>query len=492
MQEIEHSGGSANIIGIDLGAHSARLARLSQAGELEITSNIDGEISTPSAVHIESDGVVTCGREAKKLVGLGTSNVFTEFMLEMGRDQSWKVNGRSITPEDLIGYLLKQMTADYTHQFGRPDAVAITWPANIRDKQRSAYIKAASKAGVSDAVFVEEATAAALYYGTHTYLDGKYLVCKFGRDSFEATLLECKGLEVKVIHSDGIAYLGSAAIDAAVLSVISRKFEDRTGGTFNRQDCGFYSSEIESTKHTLSTRESTDIRIISETYGVTKLTITRREFETAISPLIVLVEKSCQALLEACDIREDSACDVFMIGGNSRIPCLQKSLAKSFGRTPIIKEPELAAAKGAAIYAAKRSAEEALTPLQRNALLRAKSRTIAPCYLGIIYTNWLTGATSNVTIIRRGETLPVRRTFKIKSDKRGNLPSLKITQSAVEETNPEFVTTIWEDEFEGCSSNAEIELSFDFGENGELSVSLLDISGGKTVKAKLDIGFHEL
>ena len=96
----------ANIVGIDLGTSTTVVARFNDSGQAESTGNIDGEQLTPSVVQIETDGVVICGKEAKKLVGQGRENVFAAFKRDMGGARTWPVNGRAISPEDLSGFLL--------------------------------------------------------------------------------------------------------------------------------------------------------------------------------------------------------------------------------------------------------------------------------------------------------------------------------------------------------------------------------------------------
>ena len=86
---------------------------------------------------------------------------------------------------------------------------------------------------------------------------------------------------------------------------------------------------------------------------------------------------------------------------------------------------------------------------------------------------------------------PLTRTFKLKSDISGYLPSINVTQSAIEEPNPEFVTTIWKGELQRCSANSDINLVFDFSKSGFLSISMIDLSTGKSTKAELHIGSHE-
>jgi molecular chaperone DnaK len=358
----------ANIVGIDLGTSTTVVARFNDIGLAESTNNIDGDQLTASVVHIEPDGVVTSGKEAKKLVGLGHENVFSEFKREMGGGQTWQVNGRTITPEDLSGYLLKQVMSDYVQQFGQPDTTVISWPANFTDRQKVATKEAARRAGLNIQHYINEPTAAALYYTLSLKLNGTFLVYDMGGGTFDVTVVEVKGFDVRVIFSEGVARLGGADMDAAMLGIIGKKFAQQTGATFDRVDCNLSQLDIESPKHSLSTRDSTDIRPISQTHGPVKMTITRAEFEEAIRPLIQQAEKSCTDMLSANNIDRSSLREVFMVGGTSRIPALQDSVQQLFGRKPIIREPDHAVARGVAIYAALKTDASKLTQLQRNAI----------------------------------------------------------------------------------------------------------------------------
>ena len=187
MREIEHSHRTANIIGIDLGTTEVRVARFNEAGKAEITTNSEGSRVTPSVIQIEADGSVVVGTEAMKFLRTGCPNVFAEFKRELGTDKSWTVGSKRITPVELTALLLKKVVADYADQFGQPQTIAITWPANFREEQRVATREAAERAGLRAVHFIEEPTAAALYYAQDDALDGKYLICDLSGGTFYVT-----------------------------------------------------------------------------------------------------------------------------------------------------------------------------------------------------------------------------------------------------------------------------------------------------------------
>lgn len=481
----------ANIVGIDLGTSTTVVARFNDIGLAESTNNIDGDQLTPSVVHIEPDGMVTSGKEAKKLVGLGHDNVFSEFKREMGGGQTWEVNGRTITPEDLSGYLLKQVMSDYVQQFGQPDTTVISWPANFTDRQKVATKEAARRAGLNVQHFINEPTAAALYYTLSLKLNGTFLVYDMGGGTFDVTVVEVKGFDVRVIFSEGVARLGGADMDAAMLGIIGKKFKQVTGGDFNRVDCSFTQLDVESPKHSLSTRDSTEIRVVSIMHGPIKITITRAEFEEAIRPLIKQAEKSCTDMLSANNINRSSLREVFMVGGTSRIPALQDSVQQLFGRKPIIREPDHAVARGVAIYAALKTDASKLTQLQRNAVGAVKVIDITPHYFGLaLHEPYSNSVWFNRVLIEKGLPVPYSIIKRFHTSPGENKTGIKliITQSTRSERDISKVKILHDKHIAidpRGHEGEQIDVTFSYDANGIMECLLHEVSTGKKTQLNL-------
>jgi molecular chaperone DnaK len=481
----------ANIVGIDLGTSTTMVARFNESGNAESTNNVDGDQSTPSVVHVETDGVVVCGKEAKKLIGLGHDQVFSEFKREMGGSQSWQVNGRTLTPEDLSGYLLKQVMADYVQQFGQPDTTVISWPANFTDRQKFATQEAARRAGLNVQFYINEPTAAALYYTLSLKLNGTFLVFDMGGGTFDVTVVEVKGFDVRVIFSEGVARLGGADMDAAMLGIIGRKFTQQTGETFDRVDCSLSQLDVESPKHSLSTRTTTEIRPISQTLGPVKMTITRAEFEDAIRPLIKQEEKACLDMLAANGIDRASLREVFMVGGTSRIPALQESVERLFGRKPVIREPDHAVARGVAIYAALKTDPAKLTQLQRKAVGAVKVIDITPHYFGIgLHEPYSATSMFNRVLIDKGLPVPysvVKRFHTSEGENKTGI-QLIITQSPRSERDISKVKMLHNKYVpinpRGVAGEP-IDVTFSYDTNGMMECVLHEITTGKKTQLNL-------
>jgi len=494
MREIVHSDRAANIIGIDLGTTEVRVARFNEQGKPEITNNADFSDVTPAVIQIDEEGSVIIGSQAKAFLGTGAENVFAEFKREMGTDKYWTVGSKKITPVILTALLLKKVVTDYAVQFGQPQIVVITWPGNFGKEQREATRDAVARAGLKAVQFIEEPTAAALYYEADTALDGKYLVYDLSGGTFDVTLFEAHGKMVNVINQDGIQQLGSKDLDNALLKVIAVKFRAKTGDEFNAIDCHFDKLAVQNIKETLSTKDKTSIRLVSAKHGPVSLDFYRREFEDSIAHLIAQVELACENVLKCGSpdpfkqIMKHEIREVFMAGEIARIPAMQASIERLFGRKPKVKNPDQAVAMGAAIYGAHKQSVETLNTFQARSIADVDVTDVSPHFFGLIYTDWLTGESRNITIIRKGERIPVKRTYKVNADRSGYLPTICLTQSAIEEPNPEFVTTIWSGELQRYVPNGEVDLVFSYNEYGVMCFSVTEVATGKYTKVDLSPG----
>ncbi len=485
----------ANIIGIDLGTTTTLVARFNEAGKPEITNNVDGNPITPSVIQVEDSGSVVIGSEAKKFLGTGTPGVFAEFKREMGTDKSWPAGGRNVTPVELSALLLKKVVADYAEQFGQPQSVVITWPANYRNEQREATKDAAKRAGLSVEYFIEEPTAAALYYATDTSLDGKYLVYDFGGGTFDVTLIEAHGNSIDVLYQDGVQQLGGKDLDNALLKIIGEKFRAKTGDEFDAVDCNFDKLAIESNKHTLSSRPSVSIRLVSAKHGPIAIDVSRDEFEAGISHLVSQAEMACENVLRCGKddpsehVKKSDIKEIFMAGGTSRVPAMQASVERLFGKKPKVKNPDQAIAMGAAIYAAHKASNGTLNVLQARAVADVDVGLIAPHFFGTSVLSEDGSGLFNDTVITKGTKLPCReeRTYYTVSDNQMNV-ECDVTQSAIEERSPEFVSTIWEGSLKvpgGRPAGQPIKVIYAYDLNGTMQCSFEDVKTGVVNKVDL-------
>jgi molecular chaperone DnaK (HSP70) len=241
-----------------------------------------------------------------------------------------------------------------------------------------------------------------------------------------------------------VQQLGGKDLDAELMKIIANKFKAKTGGEFNVNDCNFRKVNIEEAKHSLSIRDKTAVRIVSGIHGPVALDITREEFEAAISHIVTQAEIACEGVLMQANLNKANIREIFMAGGTSRVPAMQRSVECLFNRKPLVKNPERAVALGASIYAALKTKPQDLTQLQADAMKPTKLIDIAPHYFGVLVEN-NDGTLINHTLIMKGTELPCSATYDFHSRCDGqNSVRISITQSGIEETNPEFVSIIYE------------------------------------------------
>lgn len=483
-----------NIVGIDLGTSTTLVACFNEAGTAQLTPNHDGDTVTPSVVQIEPNGEIIIGKEAKKLLGLGFAGVFAEFKRDLGQGLIHKFGSQDITPEQLTASLLKQVLHDYASQFGQPEMIVVSWPANFTDAQRSATKEAVRMANLKIDHYVSEPTAAALYYAFNEKLNGMHLVYDIGGGTFDVSLISADGNEIQVKFSEGVQRLGGADMDQELLKIIDAKYRQKTGHLFDRVDCSFTQLELEAAKHSLSTRDSTQVRLVSETHGPQMISVTRQEFEDAVKPLLRKAEEACAEMLRNNGTDKSAVGKVFMVGGPSRMPCVQESVRAFFNKAPTVKEPGDAVAKGAAIFAALRAPKTLLGPLQAKAVGQTSVVDITPHYFGIaIHEQYSTSSHYNRVLIDKGLPVPhsiVKRFITSPGENRTGI-QLIITQSQRSERDISKVK-ILHNKAVPINPRGEagepIEVTFSYDANGMMECILHEISTGKKTQLNLQAG----
>ena len=481
-----------NIVGIDLGTSTTLVACFNEAGTAQLTPNRDGDTITPSVVQIEPNGEVICGKEAKKLLGLGFTGVFAEFKRDLGKGLVHRFGTQDITPEQLTAVLLKQVLEDYAAQFGQPDMIVVSWPANFTDAQRAATQEAVRMANLKVDHYVSEPTAAALYYAFNEKLSGKHLVYDIGGGTFDVSLVSADGNEIKVEFSEGVQRLGGADMDQELLKIVDEKFQQKTGQPFDRVDCSFTQLDLEAAKHTLSTRDNTQIRLVSEVHGPQMIALSRHELETAVRPLLRKAEEACAEMLRNNGTDKASIGKVFMVGGPSRMPCVQASARTFFNKEPTVREPGDAVAKGAAIFAALRAPKSLLGPLQRTAIGSTTVADITPHYFGIaLHEPATTAARFNKVLIEKGLKTPhaVVKEFFVSPGENITGIHLTITQSTRSERNLAAVTVVYDGKVHirpEATPADKIRVTFSYDQNGVMHCVLKELATGKESEVKLD------
>ena len=480
-----------NVVGIDLGTTFSAIAKLDDTGRPEIIDNSEGKNVTPSVVEFTSDSTFLVGDAAKSQIGYADENIAHEVKRSMGSSkEEYEFFDQKHTPTSISALILKKLKEDTEKAYGDIDSAVVTVPANFANEAREATQKAAEMAGLKVDFIINEPTAAALAYSFQSGKDltGTFIIYDLGGGTFDCTVAKISAQDIEILTSEGVSKLGGKDFDQEIISIISKKFKEQTGKDLDPAE--FNSNHAEDLKKRLTTRDKASARVAGEV-----IPVTREEFNNAISNLILQTELAVETALNRLQLKKDDITDVILVGGSTRIPAVQESIKKVFGKeSKLFGNPDESVALGAAIYAAYKSDSQNLNPLQKQAISKLSMSEAAPHYFGTL-TIAQSGAgmleEQNSIIIPKDEKIPCSMTesYYTLSDNQ-TVVKCKVTQSSVEETDPNFVSIIWEGDLEiqgGRPAGQEIKVTYSYTEDGKMRASFLDVGSGNSKDIDLSI-----
>ena len=483
----------ALIVGIDLGTTYSAIAKLDDIGRPEMV-DIDGSNITPSVVEFISPDTFSVGVEAKKAIvpGKENENIAQEVKRHMGsKEKTYEFFGQQHSPTSISALILKMLKEGAESKNGPIDSAVVTVPANFANEAREATKSAAEMAGLNVTHIINEPTAAALAYAAQSgkALSGTYAIYDLGGGTFDCTIAKIVEQDIDILTSEGVSKLGGKDFDAIIKKIVSDKYKAETGKDLPEDVFG--PNEAEETKKTLSTKEKARVKAAGEV-----LTVTREEFETASSNLIIQTEMAIDVALDRINLKPTDISEVILVGGSTRMPCVAASIKKQFGKDPeLFGNPDQSVALGAAIYAALKSDSKDLNPLQKKSISKLSLIEAAPKYFGtIVMAEDGTGRMnpSVSIIIPKDESIPCSRTetyFTMHDNQTG--VDCVVTESNVEEHDPQFVNKLWDGELEiqgGRPAGQEIKVTYSFTEGGRMKASFLDVGSGNVTEIDLTIG----
>jgi len=427
------------LIGIELGVYDASIARLNEAGGPETINDPEGEASTPSVVMLADSGMPIVGREARKFIGTGTPGVYAEFIREMGQ------YGAEPSPTLLTSLLLRYLRRGVEDAFGPLKGACVTIPAGATQDFRNAMMIACQQAGISGMKLVTEPTAAALYLSTREGLRGRYLWYRLGQGTFEASIFETRDDTVSIVGCMGVQRLGTMDFDGKLLDLIHEKYARKTGGQKDsaefQVDCSLTKWKLSSLRETLNHRPKSSLRLVSAQYGPLVFEITQEEFVGACHALLTQAELAVDTALDDAGLSTADLDGVFYTCDEGLRTMVEQSLTRHAGQKPR-STPSQIVAFGAALLACKKFAPSTRHTTQHMGKQLPKVVDVSPHYLGLIVRDWLTGSLQNRTIIIKNTPIPCSQCFELKADGAGHFPGIQLTQSSLEQLDPDFVNII--------------------------------------------------
>ena len=477
----------AAFIGIDLGTTYSAISYIDENGSPKIINNSEGENITPSCILIEGDTVIV-GEEARKELGL-SDNVLARFKRHMGeKGKKYEVDGKEYTPTDCSSLVLKKLFQDAQKEIGEIGDAVVTIPANFTNKARTATITAAKLAGLEVENIVDEPTAAALYYAFKrgVALNGQYAVYDLGGGTFDISIINVTQKkdkqDIDVLASEGVKKLGGDDFDTILQKIVKKKFKDEHNEKLAEQD--YTKTEAEEDKKSLSKREYVNVRSNKK-----NIKVTRAEFEEKISSLVMQAEMLCESILNENNLTPEDLQEVFLVGGSTRVPCVEKSVERVFNKKPTKSiNVDEAVVLGASLYAAYKGDPSNLNVAQKEAVDKIKVTDVTPSFFGTFaYTEDQKKVVSNIIDKNTPRPCSVTKSFYTMYEGQEAI-DCTITSSDNKEEDPKFVTIVQETILHlpsGRPANLEIQITYSFDDNGVMQASFKDVESGKVENLKI-------
>ncbi|HMD94885.1 MAG TPA: Hsp70 family protein [Trebonia sp.] len=349
------------IYGIDLGTTYSVVGYIDETGRAAVSRNSDGQDTTPSVVYFESADNIVVGRIAKEAAGMFPDQVVSLIKREMG-DKDWRreFSGTEYTPPSISALILSALAKDAETDTGRPvSEVVITVPAYFGLLEKDATRSAGEIAGLKVIGIVPEPVAAALHYGVTGSADGTtFLVYDLGGGTFDISLITMTDTSVEVIAVGGNHRLGGADWDEKLFHYLLDQLTQQWGDDSARddeQELQELRNITEQAKKDLSKAENK--KIIRRYSGTSaSVTVTRQQFDEMTAELLDETIRITRQTLDEAEQRHpgirERISELLLVGGSSRMPAVAERLRKEFRWEPRLTDPDLAVAKGAALYAA--------------------------------------------------------------------------------------------------------------------------------------------
>jgi len=346
--------------GIDLGTTNSCIARVDKTLRPVVLKSFQGEDTTPSVVYFESARRVVVGRQAKNSALLVPKLVREMVKRDMGQDVRYEYHGQYFTPESVSALILRALAIPAQEQTGEPvEDVVITVPAYFGLQEREATRRAGQIAGLNVLDVLPEPVAAALSYqsiGEDT-TTRHILVYDLGGGTFDTTVMRLEGNDVQVVCVAGNDRLGGADWDQKVMDFLLQGFTDQypqldPGGDEQfMQDLATSAEELKKALSAIQSRRH-NMRFDG---SVVSVELSRENIEELTGELLEqTMEITGKTIATARDRGVEHYDDVLLVGGMTSSPVIARTLKERFGLDARRQDPNLAVAKGAALYALNR------------------------------------------------------------------------------------------------------------------------------------------
>jgi len=492
------------IIGIDLGTTNSCVA-IMEGGKARVIENSEGDRTTPSIIAYTEDGEILVGQPAKRQAVTNPKNTLFAVKRLIGRQfkddvvqkdismvpytitkadngDAWvEVRGEKLAPPQISAQVLKKMKKTAEDYLGEPvTAAVVTVPAYFNDAQRQATKDAGKIAGLDVKRIINEPTAAALAYGMDKKAgDSTIAVYDLGGGTFDISIIEIAETDgehsFEVLSTNGDTFLGGEDFDLRLIEYLADDFKKSTGIDLYNDPLALQrlKEAAEKAKIELSSAQQTEVNlpyITADATGPKHLVVklTRSKLESLVEDLVNRTLEPVKVALKDAGLSVSDIDDVILVGGQTRMPLVQKKVAEFFGKEPRKDvNPDEAVALGAAVQAAVLAGEVTdvllldVTPLSLGietlggvATVLIEKNTTIPCNKKQVFSTAEDNQSAVTIHVVQGER---KRAADNKSLGRFDLTDIPPAPRGM----------------------PQIEVSFDLNADGILNVSAKDLATGK-------------
>lgn len=487
-------------VGIDLGTTYSAVAYLNNHGKVEIIPNERSQPVTPSVVMFPegNDEEPIVGERARRMARFSPDRVIECVKRHIGdATVEYEVDGETYTPEEISAVILRELrNIGQLHLSREVTEAVITVPAYFDDGERNATKLAGELAGFKVLGILNEPTAAALAFGLdHAVEKGIALIYDLGGGTFDVSVVELDGGNIRVLATDGVRLLGGVDWDSKLLEYAAHEFMVKHGPD-PREDLRSMqrlADEVEAAKRSLSSHSRAKLFLeCGDVAG--QVLITREKFEDLTEGLLLQTEAYTEAVLEKAELEWSDIDRILLAGGSTRMPMVRNMLKELSGMEPDTSlNPDECVAIGACYYATKLKSDASIGAEMSTVgdALRQVANSItvenvASHSIGI--QSVIQGKRSNVVMIPEQTPLPheVTRYFATHAD---NQVTVEVKVLEGDSDDPEDCNLLGNAVIKGLppqrKRGSKISVTYVYSDEGILTVKAQDVESGQNCEATI-------